>query len=84
LHWYFWDRLSQTICMGWLWTTVLLISASWVARVTGVSHWCLAMKLSTFPCAYYISSSEKCLFKSLFFHWIIGLYVVKLYCIFSG
>jgi hypothetical protein len=23
---------------GWLWTTILLISASWVARITGVSH----------------------------------------------
>jgi hypothetical protein len=27
---------------GWLWTTVLLIFASWVARITGVSHWHLA------------------------------------------
>jgi hypothetical protein len=35
----FWDTLSQTICPGWLWTTILLISASWVARITGVSHW---------------------------------------------
>jgi hypothetical protein len=23
---------------GWLWTTILLISASWVARITDVSH----------------------------------------------
>jgi hypothetical protein len=23
---------------------ILLISASWVARITGVSHWCLAWK----------------------------------------
>jgi hypothetical protein len=30
---YFWDRVS-----GWLWTVVLLISASWVARITCVSH----------------------------------------------
>jgi hypothetical protein len=27
---------------GWLWTAILLISASWVARITGVCHWCLA------------------------------------------
>jgi hypothetical protein len=27
-----------TICPGWLRTMILLISASWVARVTGVSH----------------------------------------------
>jgi hypothetical protein len=35
---YFWDRVSQTICLGWLRTTILLIAASWVARITGVSH----------------------------------------------
>jgi hypothetical protein len=34
----FWDRVLQTICLGWPWTTILLISASWVARITGVSH----------------------------------------------
>jgi hypothetical protein len=32
----FWDRVSWTICLGWLWTKILLISASWVARVTGL------------------------------------------------
>jgi hypothetical protein len=32
------DRVSQTICLGWLRTMFLLISASWVARITGVSH----------------------------------------------
>jgi hypothetical protein len=31
----FWVRVSQTISLGWLWTTILLISASWVARITG-------------------------------------------------
>jgi hypothetical protein len=31
--------MSQgTICRGWLCTMILLISASWVARITGVSH----------------------------------------------
>jgi hypothetical protein len=35
---YFWDRVSRTICLGWLQTEILLISASWVPRVTGVSH----------------------------------------------
>jgi hypothetical protein len=38
----FWDRISGTICLGWLQIVVLLISASWVARITGLSHWCLA------------------------------------------
>jgi hypothetical protein len=35
----FWDRVSWTICLGWLWTEILRISASWVARITGLSHW---------------------------------------------
>jgi hypothetical protein len=35
---YFQDRVSWTICPSCLWTVVLLISASWVARITGVSH----------------------------------------------
>jgi hypothetical protein len=30
---------SQTICPGWPQTVILLISASQVARSTGVSHW---------------------------------------------
>jgi hypothetical protein len=32
------DRISQTIFLGWLQTAVLLISASRVARIAGVSH----------------------------------------------
>jgi hypothetical protein len=32
----------QTICLGWLWTVMLLISASWVPRITGMSHQHLA------------------------------------------
>jgi hypothetical protein len=28
-----------TVCPGWLRTGMLLISASWVARITGMSHW---------------------------------------------
>jgi hypothetical protein len=35
---YFRARVSWTICLGWLWTLILLISTSWVARITGVSH----------------------------------------------
>jgi hypothetical protein len=35
----FWDKVLWTICLGWLWTMIFLISASWVARITGVSHW---------------------------------------------
>jgi hypothetical protein len=36
------DRVLQTLSPGWHWTVILLISASWVARIAGVSHWCLA------------------------------------------
>jgi hypothetical protein len=28
--------------LGWLWITIFLVSASWVAGITGVSHWYLA------------------------------------------
>jgi hypothetical protein len=38
----FQGRVSRTICLGWLLTEILLISASWIARITGVSHLCLA------------------------------------------
>jgi hypothetical protein len=30
---FFQDRVLGTICPGWLWTTILLISASWIARI---------------------------------------------------
>jgi hypothetical protein len=35
---FFWDRVCWTICPGWLRTMILLISASWEARIIGVSH----------------------------------------------
>jgi hypothetical protein len=38
----FWDKVSQTICLGWLRTAVLLISTSWIVRITDVSHQRLA------------------------------------------
>jgi hypothetical protein len=41
-EWFFQDRIYGTICPGWLQTMILLISASWVVRITGMSHWCLA------------------------------------------
>jgi hypothetical protein len=30
-----------TVCLGWLWTMIFLISASWSARISGMSHWYL-------------------------------------------
>jgi hypothetical protein len=38
---FFWDRVSN-VCPVWLRTAILLISASWVARIIGVSHQCPA------------------------------------------
>jgi hypothetical protein len=35
----FWDRVSWTICPGRLQTSTLLISPSWIARITSMSHW---------------------------------------------
>jgi hypothetical protein len=39
---YFWGKVSWTICWLAFWTSILLISASLVARITGVSHRYLA------------------------------------------
>jgi hypothetical protein len=39
---FFQNTVSQTICPGWLQTMILLISASWVARIIGLSHQHLA------------------------------------------
>jgi hypothetical protein len=36
---YFQNRVLWTICLGWLWMAILLIAASWVVRIAGVSHW---------------------------------------------
>jgi hypothetical protein len=33
------------ICLGWTWTTILPISASQVARITGVNYWGLEPNL---------------------------------------
>jgi hypothetical protein len=52
---YFWDRGSRTIFLGWLWTVILLISASWVAGITDMSH-CHWLSL-TFNKLYCISES---------------------------
>jgi hypothetical protein len=35
------DGVLWTICLGWPWTSIL-ISASQIARIIGVNHWCLA------------------------------------------
>jgi hypothetical protein len=39
---YFWDRVLWTVCPDWLQTPILLISACWLARITGAEHRCCA------------------------------------------
>jgi hypothetical protein len=39
---YFGDRVLKAICPSCLPTSILLIYASWVARITSMSHWYLA------------------------------------------
>jgi hypothetical protein len=34
----------QAICLGWLQITILMISASWEARITGMNQWYPARK----------------------------------------
>jgi hypothetical protein len=46
---FFWDGgVSWTICLGWFQTSILLISASWVAGITGMRHWCPDTPCSTY------------------------------------
>jgi hypothetical protein len=46
---FFRDRFSQTVCPGWLQISILLMSASWVARIMSVSHQCPPMFWCLFP-----------------------------------
>jgi hypothetical protein len=45
---YFQVGVLQTICPGWPLTSILLISASWVARITSISHQQLAFLFTCF------------------------------------
>jgi hypothetical protein len=48
---FFQNKVSQTICLGWLQILILLISSSWVAGITGVSTsaWLSLMFVSAVP-----------------------------------
>jgi hypothetical protein len=35
---HFQDRVLRIVCPVWVWATILLASASWVARIIGMSH----------------------------------------------
>jgi hypothetical protein len=79
LLWLFWrwDGVSWNVCSGWPQTVILLIPASQVTRIIGISHWCLAwyitfIMLSYVPSvpgfftAFIIKDVEFC--QSLFLH----------------
>jgi hypothetical protein len=42
----FGDSVWRTVCLGWSQTTILPISASQTARITGMSHWQQERRLS--------------------------------------
>jgi hypothetical protein len=65
---FFWGRISWTICPGWLQTAILLISVSWVARITGVSHW--------HPVELHIL---KIAFTAILITWITGVHCRKVW-----
>jgi hypothetical protein len=46
--------VSQTVCPGWPWTTILLVSASQVTRIIGMSHWCPA------PFFFFLLGDKSC------------------------
>jgi hypothetical protein len=53
---YFGDGVLWTTCLGWSGASILLISDSQVARITGVSHWSPALLYSLLTMLYlYIS-----------------------------
>jgi hypothetical protein len=63
---YFQDWVLRTICPSWLWTAILLISAPWIARITGMSHQCLALFSSISNAKIPLSLTEFCLFLANF------------------
>jgi hypothetical protein len=44
---FFQDRVLWTICLSWTvcWAVILLISASWITRITGMRCWHLAISV---------------------------------------
>jgi hypothetical protein len=74
---YFQDRVSQTICLGWLQTMFLLISSSLIARITGLSHWCPAL-IKYFKNLLYILYITKNIAMSTLAHTSLGICKGKL------
>jgi hypothetical protein len=68
---FFQYRVKQTICTGWLWTTILLITASWVARIIAVSHQHPALMVLLFIYVYFLFINESVLWKIMHLKWPI-------------
>jgi hypothetical protein len=86
LWWVFFKIESRELfCLGWFWTTVLLISASWVARITGVSCWCLAKLYFLPPNPFLPKLSSLCFVHSIVLSaiWYTIIYLLSSYLSFS-
>jgi hypothetical protein len=57
---YFQDRVLRSTCPGWLWTLILLISASWVARIIGMSTG-TRLPLTFLKLSYFAAKSKQLL-----------------------
>jgi hypothetical protein len=49
------DRVSQTICLGWLWTVLILISPSRVARIGPPVPGCPPAFWFLHPCTFLLT-----------------------------
>jgi hypothetical protein len=74
---------SELFAWGWLWSKILLISASWVARITGMRHQLPALFLP-FHLSLVIPSVSLCLKKIIqlscfsFLFWQLKMEKLKL------
>jgi hypothetical protein len=73
--WLIWRWVLQTIYSGLPRTTILPISASQVARITGVSHWCLVFS----PSSQIFSVTSFFLHPPLTLLFLICIYWMKFY-----
>jgi hypothetical protein len=53
-----WDGVSLTFCPGWLGTTILPFSASWIARTAAMSHQVLPLEVFLWPMAIVVFTPD--------------------------
>jgi hypothetical protein len=71
-----WDGISQTFCLDWPRTVILWISASWVARITGMSH---CAQLENFAFTMKVLQSVETILQVLNFNLFLGQQYAVLY-----